>query len=250
MSADFLRIGHRGAAAECPENTLASFRRAIEQDVDMIECDLQLTRDGEVVIFHDWTVDRTTNGSGPVRGLTLEALRGLDAGGWCAKEFRGERIPTLAETLDLVLPSAQLNLELKCKGPREDARALARASVGAVAERTAFDRVVFSSFDGATLDEVRAASDQARIGVLWDGSAFDDAFTRARQVGAIALHPRAATVSPALVERAHASGLRVYTWTVNALDEIVRLVRMGVDGVISDHPSRLAEARDLLRTPA
>jgi glycerophosphoryl diester phosphodiesterase len=249
MPADFLRIGHRGAAAECPENTLASFRRAIERGVDMIECDLQLTRDGHVVIFHDWSVERTSDGRGIVRELALDALRRLDAGAWRDPEFRGEPIPTLDETLDLVLPATQLNLELKCKRPREDARALAQASVAAVASRGAFDRVVFSSFDGACLEEVRAASDEARIGVLWDGTAFDDAFARAAQVGAMALHPRAATVLPALVERAHAADLRVYTWTVNALDEMVRLARLGVDGIISDHPGRLAEARDRLRTP-
>src|SRR5882724_3779576 len=94
---EFERIGHRGAAAECPENTLASFARAIELGVTMIECDLQLTADGHVVIFHDWTVERTSNGSGVVRELPLAAIRGLDAGSWRDVRFAGERVPTLDE---------------------------------------------------------------------------------------------------------------------------------------------------------
>lgn len=247
--ADFLRIGHRGAAAECPENTLASFVRAIELGVDMIECDLQLTGDGRVVIFHDWTLERTTNGSGIVRELSLDAIRCLDAGSWRDARFAGERVPTLDETLDRVLPSAQLNLELKCRGPRADARALAEAAVAAVAQRAAFDRIVFSSFDGACLEELRAVSAEARIGVLWNDATFPQAFARADRVSAMALHPRAATVTPETVAEAHERGLRVYVWTVNPLDEILRLVGQGVDGVISDHPGRLAEARDRLRTP-
>ena len=248
-AADFLRIGHRGAAAECPENTLASFARAIELGADMIECDLQLTGDGNVVIFHDWTLERTTNGSGIVRELSLDAIRHLDAGSWRDARFAGERVPTLDETLDRVLSSAQLNLELKCRGPRTDARALAEAAVAAVARHAAFDRIVFSSFDGACLEELRATSAEARIGVLWNDASFPQAFERADRVSAMALHPRAATATPAVVAEAHARGLRVYVWTVNPLDEILRLVGEGVDGVISDHPGRLAEARDLLRTP-
>ncbi|MBM4247687.1 MAG: glycerophosphodiester phosphodiesterase [Deltaproteobacteria bacterium] len=247
--ADFLRIGHRGAAAECPENTLVSFARAIELGADMIECDLQLTADENVVIFHDWTLERTTNGSGIVRELGLDAIRRLDAGSWRAERFAGERVPTLDETLDRVLPSAQLNLELKCRGPRSDARALAEAAVAAVARRSAFDRIVFSSFDRACLEELRAASVEARIGVLWNDATFPQALDRADAVSAMALHPRAATVTPRVVGEAHARGLRVYVWTVNPLDEILRLVGDGADGVISDHPGRLAEARDRLRTP-
>ena len=246
---DFLRIGHRGASAECPENTLASFARAVELGVGMIECDLQLTADGQVVVFHDWTLERTTNGSGVVCELPLAAIRRLDAGTWRDVRFAGERVPTVDETLDLVLPGAQLNLELKGRGSRAQARALAEASVAAVAAHAAFARVVFSSFDGTCLEELRAVSAEARIGVLWDAPPFTEAFARASRLGAVALHPRAATVTPDLVREAHDRGLLLYVWTVNPVDEIVRLVRLGVDGVISDHPTRLSEARERLRTP-
>ena len=249
-AADFVRIGHRGAAAECPENTLASFARALELGVMMIECDLQLTADGHVVIFHDWTLERTTNGSGVVCELPLAAIRGLDAGSWRDARFAGEPVPTLEETLDHVLPRAMLNLELKSRGSRADARALASAAVAAVRARSAFGQVIFSSFDGVCLEELRAVSSEARIGVLWDAPPFAAAFESATRLGAVALHPRAATVTPELVREAHARGLAVYVWTVNPVDEMVRLVRSGVDGVISDHPGRLGEARERLRTPS
>ena len=107
---EFLRIGHRGAAATAPENTAASFARALGHAVDMIECDLQLTADGEFVIIHVWTADRTTSGEGEITALASDALRALDAGAWMGSEFSGQCVPTLAETLDQVLPHARLNL--------------------------------------------------------------------------------------------------------------------------------------------
>ena len=107
---------------------MASFRRALEQGAQMIECDLQLTADGHVVIIHDWTVDRTTDGTGVVCDLALDELRGLDAGSWKDSRFAGEAIPTLEETLDAVLPGAELNLELKCRGSAEASWVFPRSS--------------------------------------------------------------------------------------------------------------------------
>ena len=244
--ADFLRIGHRGASAACPENTLVSFRRALDQGAQMIECDLQLTADGEVVIFHDWTLERTTDGEGEVGARDLAYLRTLDAGAWKAERFTGEPIPSLAETLETVLPSARLNLELKCRGPAGEAERLARAAVSAVGSRDAFDRVIFSSFDAATLRAVREASPSARIGVLWIFAPFDEAFGLAGELAAAALHPRAEATTPELVDEAHRRGLSVNVWTVNEPEAMLELVGMGVDGLISDHPDRLLEARTVL----
>jgi len=241
--ADFLRIGHRGAAAECPENTVVSFHRALEQGAQMIECDLQLTADDHVVVIHDWTVDRTTDGEGIVREMSLDALRGLDAGSWKDARFRGEVIPTLEETLDAVLPSGRLNLELKCRGSEEDARRLALSVVAAVAQRDAFDRVIFSSFDAATLEALRDVSSEARLGVLWVFAPFDDAFVLADRVGAGALHPRAEALDVRTVDQARERGLAVNVWTVNEPADILDHVRAGADGVISDYPGRLLEAR-------
>ncbi|MBU6283841.1 glycerophosphodiester phosphodiesterase, partial [bacterium] len=106
-------MAHRGASAECPENTLVAFRRAMELGANMIECDLQLTADGHVVVFHDWSLERTTDGSGTVRDQPLAVLRSLDAGSWKEPRFAGERVPTLEEALDATAGRVGLNLELK-----------------------------------------------------------------------------------------------------------------------------------------
>lgn len=241
--ADFLRIGHRGSCAECPENTIVSFRRALEQGAQMIECDLQLTADGHVVIIHDWTVERTTDGDGTVREMGLAELQKLDAGAWKDPKFAGEGIPTLDQTLDAVLPSGRLNLELKCRGSEEDARRLALSAVAAVSERDAFDKVIFSSFDPASLEALRDVSTDARIGVLWIFAPFDDAFALADRLGAGALHPRAEAVDAGVVDQARERGLAVNTWTVNEPPAILDMIRIGVDGIISDYPGRLLEAR-------
>lgn len=241
--ADFLRIGHRGSSAECPENTIVSFRRALEQGAQMIECDLQLTADGHVVVIHDWTVDRTTSGAGTVRQMALADIQGLDAGSWKDARFAGEVVPTLDETLDAVLPSGRLNLELKSRGSGEDARRLALASVAAVAQRDAFDRVIFSSFDPATLEALREVSADAGIGVLWAFAPFDEAFDLAERLGARALHPRAEAMDVRTVDRARKRGLAVNVWTVNEPADILDHLRAGADGIISDYPGRLLEAR-------
>ncbi len=238
--ADFLRIAHRGASGECPENTLQAFRRAVELGAEMIECDLQLTADGHVVVIHDESVDRTTDGTGQVHEMTLAEIRALDAGAWRGPAHDGERIPTLEEVLDTVLPLAELNLELKGEAVGSH---LVLATLLAVTRRGGLARVLFSSFDGAMLERVREASPHARIAVLWGAEPFADAWRRAGDVGAEAFHPHAGTVGADLVAEAAERGLATNVWTVNQVERVVELVAMGVSGVISDHPGRLLEAR-------
>src|SRR5439155_1600574 len=157
-----LIIAHRGASGTCPENTLVAFARAAALGAHMIELDVQLTRDGAVVVMHDWTLERTTDGSGAVCDRTLAEIRGLDAGAWFGSAFRGTRVPTLAEVLAAVgLP---VNVELKPVGDDGlEARALAVVeSAGAPA------RVVLSSFDAGAVERLRAFAAEATLGGLWD----------------------------------------------------------------------------------
>lgn len=244
--ADFLRIGHRGAAADAPENTHASFARALELSADMIECDLQLTADGHVVIIHDWTADRTTSGKGAIAEFNADELRSFEAGSWKDPAFAGERVPTLDETLDQVLPAAMLNLELKCQGTAEEGRRLAITAVAAVRQRDAMGKVLFSSFNPEVLNELREVAPEAPIGVLWHHEDYSLAFEIARHLGAISLHPWEATITPEVVAVAHGADLAVYTWTENETERIAELALMGCDGIISDFPARLLEARALL----
>jgi glycerophosphoryl diester phosphodiesterase len=230
-----LVIAHRGASGSSPENTVAAFRRAETIGAGMIELDVQLTRDREVVVMHDWTLERTTDGQGMVRERTLAELRRLDAGGWFGPAFRGERIPTLREVFDAVrLP---VNVELKPSGEDGlEARALA-----VVEGAGALGRVVFSSFDPGALDRLRARSPEATLAVLWEDGPIPEAVRRAERVAARALHLRKEVATPAAVAELAAAGLRIRVWTVNAPDEFNRLAAAGVDGVFTDHPERFLQ---------
>ena len=203
----------------------------------MIELDVQLTRDGEVVVIHDWTIDRTTDGNGAVRDQTLMALRRLDAGAWFAPAFRGEHVPTLAEVVEGVrLP---INVELKpCGDDGLEARALA-----VVRAAGAFERVVFSSFDLAALERLRRLSPETTIALLWETLGVAEALRAAERVGARALHLRKDEATPETLAAFGAAGLPVRVWTVNERAEMDRLVRAGVDGVFTDYPERFLHLR-------
>jgi glycerophosphoryl diester phosphodiesterase len=227
-----LVIAHRGASGTCPENTLAAFRRAAELGAPMIELDVQLTADDEVVVIHDFTLERTTDGVGPVRHQSIDQIRRLDAGAWFGPAFRGERVPTLAEVLQ-AFPRA-VNVELKpCGDDGLEPRALA------IVERAgAIDRVVFSSFDGRALERLRVCSVAATLAVLWEYEPIPEAVRRAERVDARALHVRKEAATSEAIAIAGAAGLPVRVWTVNAPDEFNRVVAAGAEGIFTDHPER------------
>ena len=150
-----LVIAHRGASGTAPENTLAAFRRAVACGADMVELDVQLTRDGEVVVVHDFTLDRTTDGTGAVGASSLAEIRRLDAGAWFAPAFLGEAVPTLGEVLGAIgLP---VNVELKPVGDQ----GLEAETLAVVRAAGALGRVVFSSFDPGALERLRALTPEA-----------------------------------------------------------------------------------------
>ena len=225
-------IAHRGASGTCPENTLAAFRRAAALGAGMVELDVQLTRDGEVVVIHDATLERTTDGHGPVRHRTLGEIRALDAGAWFGPSFRGEVVPTLAEVL-ATFPHV-VNVELKPCG----ADGLEPSALAVVEGAGALDRVVFSSFDGAALERLRACSVRATLAVLWEYDPVPEAVRRARRVAARALHLRKEAATPEALAIAAAADLLVRVWTVNAPAEFTRLAAAGVAGIFTDHPER------------
>ena len=231
-----LKIGHRGAAAHAPENTLASFRRAVELGADAIEFDLHRTRDGGFVVIHDDTVDRTTNGHGKVAALSLAELRRLDAGSWKASEFAGERIPTFEEVIEAVPERVTLFAELKAGSARspgiEDA--LARF----IRERNVMDRLRVSSFDHRALARLRPLLPELQTGALFTCLPVD-LVALGRNAGAQAVHPSFHYLTRDAVEEAHRAGLAVYAWTVNEPTDIDAVRAMGVDGMFSDHPDRL-----------
>jgi len=216
---------------------MAAFRRALEVGAHMIELDVQLTRDDAVVVLHDDTLERTTTGLGPVGALTLSRLRDLDAGAWFGPAFRGERVPTLDEVLATIpLP---VNVELKPVGPV--AAPLAERALAIVAAAGALDRVVFSSFDRSAVEALRAASPEAVIGILWNRDPVPAGLAFARRVGARALHLRKEAATAAAITAAADAGLQTRVWTVNAQEEFARLVADGASGIFTDYPERFLQ---------
>ena len=201
-------------------------RRAIALGVDQIETDVQLTRDGHLVLMHDPTVDRTTNGTGKVAELTFAEIRRLDAG-------LGEHIPTLEETL--ALTRAQVVLQIELKGP-----GTALPVVQAVEAAHAVDQVILTSFKHDWLIEARARNPQLRTGALW-GRLPADVVQRTQQLGLHALHIWHEFIDQQLVKDAHECGLLVRAWNTDREDDMRRLISLGVDAIGSDRPDILLD---------
>lgn len=198
---------------------------------------MRRTKDGEFAVIHDDTLDRTTDATGPVRARTMDELRRADAGSWFGKEFAGERIPTLGDVAVSLPERIELFVELK-EGSSVDPGV--EAALSAYLERhVLLPRVRVSSFDHRALAELRRLLPSLRTGALYVALPVD-AVRLARDCGAGALHPNFHYVTAALVREAHDAGLEVHTWTVNEPEDIERTRRLGVDGLFSDHPERLA----------
>ena len=246
-------IGHRGAAGERPENTLESFRHALASGAQILESDVHATRDGQVVMCHDDLVDRTTDGRGRIGELTLAEVQALDAGHGFSPDSgrshpwrgRGLVIPSLRQAFE-AFPEARFNLELKERQP-----GLVSATLALVRAFDRADRTLLTTADDDVMAELRAEAHAAGIPVAL-GAATGDvvAFVRAAASGtppppAMALQIPAdfggrPLVTPELVKAAHAHGVEVHVWTVNAPGEMRRLLDLGVDGLVTDFPGRMA----------
>ena len=234
-----LRIGHRGAAGTRPELTRAAFEGAREIGVDMIELDVHLTRDEQLVVLHDRELGRTVQGSGLVRDYTLAELCARDAGSWFALEYAEERVPSLAEVLDLTAGKAALNVEIKSGAT--DWETTARVLIDLLNATQRLTSTVISSFEMGALRAVREQSAEARLGVLWHNADLDPMWLLAEGLAAQSIHPLWSLVDPSVVTHAQERALQVIVWTVNEPQVIGQLAGIGVDGIISDYPERLRE---------
>lgn len=227
-------IAHRGASAEAPENTAAAFRRALAIGVDGVELDVHLSADKAPVVIHDHVLDRTTDGRGPVGGLSLAELRRLDAGRRFGEPFAGEHILTLSEVLDL-LRGVRVIVEVK-NAPVAYPGIAER--VAAVIRESGHPAVTVSSFDHTVLIEIKAHLPLLETAALYVARPIN-ALRLAQDAGATILHPHWALLTPDLVTSAHAAGLRLETWVVDEPEDMRRIVAMGPDGVMTNHPERL-----------
>jgi glycerophosphoryl diester phosphodiesterase len=214
---------------------LAAFRKSLAMGATFIETDLQLSRDARFVAIHDNTVERTTNGQGAVRDLTLAELRRLDAGAWFGSEFAGEPIPTLEEVLGFAKKhDVVFYLELKPAGAWGGEHAL----IGALRESGEIARTVVISFDSAILAAIRKAEPTLMTGLLFDGQ-IENPLEKAVEIGARQAVVRGDLVTPWMIGEARRRDLQVVCWTVNHPAHMRMLAAAGIDGIMSDYPDRL-----------
>ena len=218
-----LKIGHRGARAYEPENTLRSFNRAIELGVDAVELDVRRTKDGEIVVIHDAKVDRTTDGKGQVSELTLDEIKQLSTD-------KGEKIPTLEEALDFLDKKVKILIELKETG-------LERKVLGFVNAKGLKNNVIVVSFHEEALRKVRELEEEVETGLIY--VRHKNPIKAALELRANYLLSLYRFTHAANVRKAHENGLKVIVWTINKQEEVLDYVKKGVDGVASDKPDIL-----------
>ncbi len=224
-----LCIGHRGAMGHAPENTLESIRKALEMGAPCMEIDVYFV-DGHLVVFHDERLERTTDGTGYLCESTFDYLRSLDAG-------KGQKIPTLEEVCTEVDSKACLNIELK---GIDTAAPVAELITQLVDEGWDINRFLVSSFHHRELLEIKRLNQNIKLGALVKGIPVDDA-RFAEDLGAFSVHPSLEFVDQRFVDDAHERGMKVYIYAVDHPEDLVRMQKIGVDGVFTSYPERVLE---------
>jgi glycerophosphoryl diester phosphodiesterase len=239
-----LIIGHRGAMGYAPENTIVSFEEAIRRGADWIELDVQLSADGEVVVMHDTSVDRTTNGQGLIRDLPWKKIKGFDAGAWYGNEYSHQYVPSLTDVISRFRNKKTarhhpLGVVIELKTIRGSGGSLADAVVALLKKEDFTERVIVISFDAVALQEVRAADKHLPTGFLYSEEKDKSPVDFAKEIGAQAIFPRKTCLTTRLVASAHKVGLSVATWTANTKTEMKRIMACGVDAIATNYPDRL-----------
>jgi len=228
-------FAHRGASGSHPENTAAAFGEALRLGVEAIEFDVRMSADRQMIVCHDATVDRTSDGSGEIRKMELAQIKELDAGGWFGREFAGERFLTLAEALDLLNGDVRLNIHVKVDD--HDREIMAPLVVRELVRRDLYDHV-FLAADQLTLALVRRVDAQLEICNL-SVEPYKNYILRSRALECRILQPGNATTNTDFVAEAHRYDMVVNPFYADAEEEMIRLVKCGVDGILSNEPAKL-----------
>lgn len=225
-------VGHRGASGLAPENTLAAFQIAIDLGIDGIELDVQRSADGELVVFHDDNLERTSNGTGLLREKAWSELQKLDAGSWFGAQFAGEGIPSLRQVFERCRQHP-LIIHIELKDPFLFA-GIEREVIDLIHEFGFVSRCQIRSFDHEALHRVYELAPEIAISELWYHQLPNEGENRFKTINAYYAHYDAASI-----EALHQRGLKATAWTVNDLDVAKTLIEAGIDGLTSDYPDRL-----------
>lgn len=229
MKNTFLKIGHRGACGHEPENTITSFKKALELNVDVIEFDVYTLKDGHTVVLHDDTLERTTNGTGKIMDKTFEEIRKLDAG-------KGEKIPTLEEVLDVIDRKVLVDIELK--GEKTAKPTLEIIEKYIKEKNWSYEDFLISSFNIRELKDLRNINKNIKVGILISKDP-DNYYELAKELNAQFLGLDKELVNKEFIEKAHEKGLKVFSWTDNKIEEINKFKEFGIDGICSNYPDKL-----------
>jgi glycerophosphoryl diester phosphodiesterase len=235
-------LAHRGDLAHAPENTLPAFEQAIQKGADGVELDAKLTADGHVIVFHDTTVDRTTNGSGKVSSFTMNGIRKLDAGSWLDEKFAGTKVPLLEEVFETIGKDKLINIELTNYSTPRDG--LTSKICDLIKKHDNHKQIIFSSFFASNLRIAAQTLPEIPRGLLAMPGLLG---LWARSFGFMfgdyqALHPHISSASREQVQRAHRLKRRVHIWTANTPEDVARLKEWGVDGIFTDDPATALRA--------
>ncbi|MGL4425412.1 MAG: glycerophosphodiester phosphodiesterase [Cetobacterium sp.] len=227
-------LAHRGASGTAPENTIAAFKKAIVDGCDGFEFDVQQTKDGELVVFHDWTLERTSNGTGYLRDHNLDELKKLDVGSWFDEKFSGERIPTLKEVLDIIPDNFLINIELKEEYSRERGT---ETLLSDVIKNYKHKNIIVSSFSHNLLKNLKELDDSIKIGLLVESHLLNlDKYIDNLGFEIAAYHPSKNFIFIKDIEYLSAKNIEINVWTVNSIIDIKNLKKMGVTRVITNYP--------------
>ncbi|PKN06332.1 MAG: hypothetical protein CVU72_05025 [Deltaproteobacteria bacterium HGW-Deltaproteobacteria-7] len=239
---DFTIIAHRGASAYYPENTLVSFAAAISMEADMVELDIQLTADGEVVVFHDEKINRCTNGKGVIADYTFARLKKLDAGSWFDKKFAGVRVPSLAEVLKLCKNKIAVNIEIKTEAVADAVSGGIEEACLKIVDQTGMrDHVVFSSFDPRAICHLKQIDCLAPVAVLFEKKYYGSSLPSqiVESLGADAFNCSVRELGATWLADLAQHGIPVNVYTVNDAKIMARLLSRGVSGIFTNKPDIL-----------
>lgn len=232
-------IAHRGASTFAPENTLAAFQLAVDMGAKSIEFDVQMTKDGKLVVIHDYTLNRTTNGQGYVMESNYDYIQSLDAGGWYSEDFKNQRIPLLSQVLNLIPKEMVTHIEIKKTAFEK--RPIELEVLKVVLDTNRLAQTVFSSFEHGCLLEL-LKHEGVKVGVLVGSNIqVPERYLELNQMKSYSFNQSAEFVSPGLVQQVHEAGLKLLSYTVDdpSMAELFR--QMGVDGIFTNNPKLLGK---------
>ncbi len=232
-----INYAHRGASGYFPENTMLAFQEGVKMGATGLETDVQMTKDGVLILIHDETLNRTTNGKGFVKDYTYQEIAELDAGSWYKRSFRGEKIPTLRELLEFV-KDKNIILNLELKNTLIPYHGMEELVLQLIKEYKVEKKIIISSFNHYSIVKVKKLNNKIKTAILYTEGLFHPE-RYAKYVGANAIHPYYLAINKEIVNEVKKEKILINPYTVNKEEDMLNLIKMEVDGIITNYPDKL-----------